>query len=122
VTLYLFDDQTSECRAYTRNEATGLINVWYEDTLPEHFYEHAEPGVFLVFDGIVHRDTQDATDEELEARGLPTSARHHSEWWVGSMKPASDAELLALFSHNPVVRSQMEGLEHPPKEGPRDDA
>lgn len=100
--LYLFDH--GEGHSYVRNAATGAIEVCYRDDMPESLCDDADDGVFLVFDGVIHGGTQDATDEDLEARGLPSDAKNYSEWWVGSMRPATDAEILAVFSNTDAAR------------------
>ena len=107
VTLYLFDH--GDCTMYCRNASTFLVEVMCGDELPESLFDDSDEGVFLVFDGVVHDNTQDATDEDLEARGLPTSAKHYDAWWVGSMRPATDVEILSVFGNEALTTPTREG-------------
>ena len=99
--LYLFAN--GEALSFARDER-GLVRSQHEEELPESLYEDSDEGTLMVFDGTIHHGTQDQTEEALEARGLPPSARHYAAWWAGSMRPATDAEILAVIGTDAARR------------------
>lgn len=96
VALYLFDD-TGEARVYTRRD--GRVDVVYKDDLPEDIYEWSPEGVFLVWAGEIV-DPRALSEAECDEKGIPyEESRKFEDWWLGKMRPATDAEILAVFSN-----------------------
>lgn len=104
-TLYLF--ARGEARSFHRN-SKGLIEQQYEEELPESLYEDSDEGAFVVFEGTIHHGTQDLTEAELYARGVPAEATKFDAWWEGSMRAATDEEILAVFGSGTLAQSLLD--------------
>lgn len=91
--LYVWDNW-GECTIWYR-DAKGLRSS-AGDELPENFYGDYR-GV-TVWDGEI-LDCRGMSDEDLDAKGLPYSARDCEEWWQGTFRDATDAEILAVFGN-----------------------
>lgn len=89
-TIYFFNDG-DEPTQFSR-DAKGLLSGYGTDDLPE---DCGDVRGMCVFDGKVYR-TADLTDEQLDDMG---ASRSYDEWWAGRFRPATDAEILAVFSH-----------------------
>lgn len=107
-TIELWFLDGGDFHTYSRGAKDEVI-ISYRDDVPESLYDYAASGCFMVFDGEVHGDTLNQSDEALEARGLPTSASRYDEWWVGEFRDATDAEILAVFSNTAAPRSHSGG-------------
>ena len=97
VPLYLWSG--GDCQIIRRNPG-GDLSVSGGDDLPEAFYGDALDGL-TVFDGGVHF-TRGMSEEELDELGTPYSAAQLDEWWIGHMRPATDAEILSVLGNGTV--------------------
>jgi hypothetical protein len=98
VKLYLFD-QWDGCTGFIR-DAKGLIRRTCEDELPENLQDDSDHGVLLVWNGEV-LDASALTEAECDEKGIPFhESRGCDEWWHGSMRAATDSEILSVFSTN----------------------
>lgn len=96
--LYLFD-QWDGCTGFIR-DAKGLICRTCEDELPENLQDDSDHGVLLVWNGEI-LDASALTEAECDAKGIPFhESRGCDEWWQGSMRAATDSEILSVFSIN----------------------
>ena len=107
-TIELWFLDGGDFHTYSRGAKDEVV-ISYREDVPESLYDDAASGCFMVFDGEVHGDTLNQSDEALEARGLPTSASRYDEWWVGEFRDATDAEILAVFSNTPALAASGEG-------------
>ncbi len=92
-TLYVCDAH-GECMIYFRDHK-GELCAQSGDDLPEIFADNNSEVV--VFEGEII-DTRDMTPEQLDAAGLPESAAGYEEWWNGSFRSATAAEILGVFA------------------------
>jgi hypothetical protein len=96
--LYLFD-QWDGCTGFIR-DAQGLIRRTCEDELPENLQDDSDHGVMLVWNGEI-LDASALTEAECDEKGIPFhESRGCNEWWQGSMRSATDSEILSVFSTN----------------------
>jgi hypothetical protein len=96
--LYLFEPW-GECRGFCRDDR-GLLKTTCEDELPESLYD-ADEGTLLVWEGEI-LNTSTMTEAECDERGIPyEEAKGCEEWWQGTMRPATNAEILAVFANTP---------------------
>ncbi|MGV3707977.1 MAG: hypothetical protein ACO1Q7_03985 [Gemmatimonas sp.] len=106
----LYTSIQGETYTFYRDAADKLIAHSCDD-LPED--SNIPEGVFVTFAGTVHHNTQDLSEEECDARGIPHSASHYSEWWEGAFRNATDAEIAAVFCSTALaaVETQRAGDE-----------
>ncbi|MBX9853890.1 MAG: hypothetical protein K2Y26_00065 [Gemmatimonadaceae bacterium] len=92
--LYLLSD--FDVYEFTRR-GDGLRRLrCVTDDVPESVDEYMEPGVFHVFDGeVIHPDA--FTGDELDAMGVPETARDYDEWWHGPFREATPEEVAAVM-------------------------
>lgn len=94
-TLYLFDGSWP-FTVITRNP-DGKLHFSGSDDMPENIDDDmGDPG-FYVFDGTVF-DAEGWTPEQCAAAGISSEAARYSEWWHGSMKPATLADVAHVFA------------------------
>ena len=98
--LYLFD-KWEGARSFSRDERGLVTTTCEDDSLPETMASHSPAGTLCVWKGTIY-DPRKLTDDELDELGIsPEEARECDEWWQGKMRPATDAEILAVLSFAP---------------------
>jgi len=97
--LYLVADEV----AFRRSKTGELLRMTAE--LPDEFYDSEYADILTVFDGKVYSEHEIAsmTPDERETIGAPPDAP--CEWWYGALRPATDEEILATFSNNPLTEN-----------------
>jgi hypothetical protein len=86
-----------------KRDAKGVVRAYGGDDTPE---DCGDVRGMCVFDGTVHR-VADLTDEQLDEMG---ASRSYDEWWSGHFRPATDAEILAVFSHAESALAAERGI------------
>lgn len=98
--LFLFVG--GECRVYHCMD-DGEIRESCGQGLPENFFGDVEG--FAFFKGVVYQ-SQDWTPEKCEQAGIPDEAAYYSEWWAGTMVPATLDQVASVFSIPTPARAE----------------
>ncbi|MBY0490602.1 MAG: hypothetical protein K2R93_12240 [Gemmatimonadaceae bacterium] len=110
--LYLFD-KWEGARSFSRDERGLVTTTCEDDSLPEAMASDSPVGALCVWEGTIY-DPRKLTDDELDELGIsPEAARECDEWWQGKMRPATDAEILAVLSFAPNTHTPAPSVATP---------
>jgi hypothetical protein len=101
--LYFLD--WNEPVSYSRKDDGTILRNCEEDNWPGGIGEDQPNGVFLVFVGTIHQNTDDWTEEQCEAAEISIEAMKYSAWWDGDFREATDEEIADVFC--PQLRARL---------------
>lgn len=105
--LYFLD--WNEPFSYLRKEDGTIQRNSEEDSWPDGLGDDQPNGVFLVFVGTIHQNTDGWTEAECDAANISIEAMKYSAWWDGQFREATDDEIAAVFC--PSLRDRCAQLE-----------